>query len=498
MRLCILLVLAGIVCAGLGGCLKNPSTHPNVLILAVENLNSDDAICSDDVRSGVQSGLDLFCDSAESLGPVSVSSRAALPSMISLLFGLTPEQTKVFTNDGFARAEFESFAEKAHDRGWATGFFGSSPLFMRRSGLAQGFDQFQESREVEAQAWGKRTDGVIHSFLHWQAEQGRSSFYAVLTFSDLNFPWMRTTNFEGQERSRTVEGQIEGLDENWLVLFRALIDRKVWDNTWILVTGVGGRDSLHPRVAGLIKPAVGFEIPERKDETPLTLAQFSRLVHQSILRTHENLAPTLETGLMPALPIVAWPGGSYWVLNTGSKSRSDFLKAKLPEDPALLPWLLLDLLDQNQAKDFIQISAHGGPMDSQAFWDRVLLNKRNQILQDPCLRMIDLKIFEGGGSKTCDSPALLALQDFMRQSDLAADDQHLREAKLRVLRSFHELRAIRKIQMVNFALGNLYPFSLEIGKEILRAEMALRLPDQQAMKNWLDQAESTLMAEPAE
>ncbi len=494
MRLCIFsffLVLASV------GCSKRPVTSPNVLILAVENLNAEDALCAEDLRPGVtsDSGLDQLCDEAVTLGSVRSVSRSALPSLASFLFGLPVQQMRLNGNHGYVPAEFESFPEKAYAKGWATGFFGSSPLFMRRSGLAQGFEVFEESAAVENLRWGRRADQITQSFLRWQNEQGKTPFYAVLTFSDLNFPWVKTTNLVGQERPHSIEGQLGAVSEAWLVLFRALNERKAWDNTWVIVTGLGGRGEpgKRNRVAGFLKPTLGAGSEEFKERN-MSLTEFSNLFHQTLFHLPAHTLPSEPANTAPTIePIANWPGGASWITPAASESRRRVFYNKIGSHPELAPWLLLELLEQNKSQEFINLAHSTGPLDAQPFWERVLLKKRTQILQDPCLRMVDLRILEGGGSKTCNSATLLGLQDWMRDSALGSEESHLREARQKTLRALHELRSIRRIQMINFALGHVYPFQMTKGFEILQTEMALRLPDQQGIRNWLDQAEPSLI-----
>lgn len=488
----LLIWILGPVLLSLGGCFKRPSSHPNVLVLAVEHLSPEDGVCTENVQTGVQSGLDLLCETAVELDSVRAPSQWAVPSLAALLFGLPPDKLRVQTNKDYVTADFESFPEKASAKGWSTSFFGSSPLFMRRSGLAQGFEAFEESPQVEVQSWGRRADQVVQNFLRWQSDQNGSAFYSVLTFSDLNFPWVKSSSLSGQERPRSVEGRVEALYDSWLVLFRAMKERRIWDDTWIVVVGLQGRgdDLDQVRTMGLVKPAKNSQLRELKERT-FSIDELSTILHQALFQTPAPEEPRPESSGAPKL-VDNDNAGAFWLSPKSSKTRGDVLKEKLVSQPALLPWLLLELLDQNRSSDFIRLADHERLPDAAPFWDRVLKNKRDQILQDPCLRMIDLKIFEGGGSKTCDSPTLLSLQEWMRQSESGSDDAHLREARQRTLREWHELRSLRRIQMINFALGEVFPFSLTIGNEILRTEMALRLPDQQAAKSWLDQTEQSL------
>lgn len=483
---------AVIVLVGLAGCWKRPVSHPNVLILTVERLLPEDLSCSGDSTPGVQSGLDLVCEDQPVTGTLRSRHRHALPEMASFLFGSSPEDLKVLRNDAFVRADAESFAEKAFEKGWTTAFFGSSPMFMRRSGLAQGFEYFEESPQVEPARWGRRADLVVQNFLKWLADQDHESFYAVLTFSDLNFPWVKTTSLAGQERSRSSESQVESVFESWLPLFRTLRERGLWDDTWVVITGLKSRDDNLGAVRSgvLVKPPKQRSFPQFQDGT-LAIDGFSKLFHRTLFQLSPgDLAG--EANLERETPN-RWPAGPFWISGgAGSRERSRILADRADDRPGLVPWALLEFLEQGRRADFIRLAQERGPADAVAYWERIQDGRRNQILQDPCLRMIDLKIFEGGGTKTCESGTLLALQEWMKLVSHGAEEPRLREARMRTLRSLHELRSIRRIHMINYALGEAYAFPLEIGDEILRTEMALRFPDLQSNRNWLEQAEQSL------
>ena len=498
---------------GLVGCHAQPTSHPNVLILAVENLGNDDISCSDEPTPGVQSGFDLLCKEAIQIESVKSPSRDSVESLGSFLFGLAPGQLKTSSHSDFVKAGLDGFAEQATEKKWSTAFFGSSPVFMRRSGLAQGFEFFEESAQVEAQRWGRGRNQVIQSFLKWQADQNPSPYYAVLTFSDLNFPWVRTLNLAGQEQPRTVEGQIDALSESWLGLFRKMREQKIWDKTWIIVIGLRSRgDGTNgSRMATLIKPPKGQEARAFDDQIS-SLNHFSNIFHQILYRnkivdSSETDLKTFSENEVGVTSAESTSGGgpfrtetdfSFWITPSEVQKRSEAFRKLLPQNPGLKPWLLYELLDRHQTNEFIQLAARSGslpagPIDAAPYWDRLLSNRKTQILQDACLRMIDLKIFEGGGSKTCDSSALLALQDWLRQTEQSTDENRQREARSRALRAFHELKTIRRIHLVNRALGVPLDLPPEIGGEILRTEMALRLPELQSTKNWLDQSEQSLV-----
>ncbi|MFN7728277.1 MAG: hypothetical protein ACK5P7_03900 [Bdellovibrio sp.] len=479
----------------LAGCYNKPSrlpsVLPSVLILAVENYGPETSLCSWESAPQVQSALRPFCQEAVEMKSLQAVHRDSVPAMASLLFGALPSDLKIENNQQFVTADFESYAEKFHHAGAQTAFFASTPLFMRRTGLAQGFDHFEETHRIEQFRWGRTHDQVIQSFLRWKGELGsHQPYYAVLTFSDLNFPWLKTTNLAGQERIRNIESQAEAIEEAWVTLFQKLNADSDWNNTWILVVGTQGLDtSLNPhQIYGAIRTPsaqkLGFDF-----EQSVTLAELSRLFHQQILG---------GTGLKPMpAPIeptskTMTPRGreEFWIKLAAAPNREKRFLSLIPQDKKNAWWALYEQLELNRAKEFNQLVAKESlPIDSTAYWDRVLLNRKDQTLLDTCVRMIDLKIFEGGGARTCDSPTLLGLQEWLKAIEDSSSDTKVKEARQKTLRAWHELKSIRQVHLLNRSLGGVLYRPLEIGRELLRTEMALRLPEAQMQKAWLDKVE---------
>ena len=473
------------------GCYNKPSTLPSVVILAVENYGPETSLCSWESTPQVQSALRLFCQEAVEMKSLQAVHRDSVPAMASLLFGALPADLKIENNQQFLAADFESYAEKFHFAGAHTAFFASTPLFMRRTGLAQGFDQFEETHRIEQFRWGRTHEQVIQSFLRWKGELGSNHpYYAVLTFSDLNFPWLKTTSLSGQERIRNIESQAEAIEEAWVTLFQKLKADSDWDNTWILVVGTQGLDtSLNPhQVYGAIRTPpfqkLGFDF-----ERSVNLAELSRLFHEQILGG-AALGP-LQTPAVPDSKMLTPRGREeFWIKLPAATTREKRFLSLIPQDKGNAWWALYEQLELNKAKDFNRLVLKENlPIDSGAYWDRVLLKKKDQTLQDTCIRMIDLKIFEGGGAKTCDSPTLLGLQEWFKAIEDTSNETKLKEARQKTLRAWHELKSIRQVHLLNRSLGGVLNLPLDIGRELLRTEMALRLPEAQMQKTWLDKVE---------
>lgn len=474
----------------MAGCYSKPQTLPSVLILAVENYGPETSLCSWESNPQVQSALRLFCSEAVEIKSLQAAHRDSVPALASILYGASASDLKIDNNQQFVSADFESYAEKFHAAGARTAFFASSPLFMRRTGLAQGFDQFEETHKIEQLRWGRTPEQVIQSFLKWKSElTSRTPFYAVLTFSDLNFPWIRTTSLSGQERSRNLESQAEAIEEAWVSLFQKLSGDADWSNTWILVVGTQGvASSLNPhQVYGAVRvpPPMKWAYDSALE---LNAAELSKSFHEQILGAPAPRKPApipVDTDDLDPRP-----REDFWIKLSASAEREKKLLALTPQKPDTAWWALFEELEQGKSREFNRLVAREKlEIDSTAYWDRILLKRKDQTLQDTCIRMIDLKIFEGGGARTCESPTLLGLQEWFRALEESASEAKVKEARQKTLRAWHEIRSVRQIHLLNRALGSVLDLPLGVGREVLRTEMALRLPEAQMQKAWLDKVE---------
>lgn len=269
LKISLIALLLGVPALFLPAC-QGTSRGSGLLLIAVEGFRADDIQCDDSPMTN-RSAFSILCQEFLQVKGMVASSTATLPSMASLLTGLGPQQVKVGTNNDALSAQATTLAERLPLGSWRTAYFFSSPVLSRRSGLFQGYEYVDES--VPNRRPLRVVEEIVNSFIEWFDEDAGRYFFATLTLSDLRHPNAETQADNGQTRARTLESQLEELDESLYHLFEVLKKKNRWDPTWIVVVGLQGRTEdpgdlpIHLRlrqdhliVPAFIKPA------QKKDE----------------------------------------------------------------------------------------------------------------------------------------------------------------------------------------------------------------------------------------
>lgn len=219
----------------LQACQRDGVPRPSILVIGVERLRQQDINCST-YSHFENSGFATLCGEAHRFQHAWLESTQSLPNLVSILAG----PSSITTNRQHVPAKIETVAELAHGRGYRTGFWSSGPPFMRASGIMQGFELIDDLWNPTRYQINRPLREITGDFLNWSVASG-GPFFATLTVSDLNEPWASSVNELGEERSLTVESQIEEVDHQLDLVFERLKKRNQWKSTWILVVGLSGR-----------------------------------------------------------------------------------------------------------------------------------------------------------------------------------------------------------------------------------------------------------------
>jgi arylsulfatase A-like enzyme/Tfp pilus assembly protein PilF len=118
-----------------------------------------------------------------------------LPAHVSLFTGLVPPRHGVRDNIGFALgAGPRTLAERFQSAGFATGAAVSAYVLRAATGMARGFDAFDDAMEIEggSEALGSaQRDGAaaVESLGRWVEAQGGRRFFAFLHLYEPHTPW---------------------------------------------------------------------------------------------------------------------------------------------------------------------------------------------------------------------------------------------------------------------------------------------------------------------
>ncbi|MBX2988504.1 MAG: sulfatase-like hydrolase/transferase [Bdellovibrionaceae bacterium] len=247
-RLWILLFIAGLLQVACEA--KRP---PSVLIVAVDSLPFHASLCTGDGEEE-HSGFRTLCNESIRFTHAMTTSPLSVPALTSIMTGLYPFQHEVRANGGPGLSpHFRTFAESALGRGYRTSFFsGGAPLW-RRTGLHQGFEIFDDNLNISAGRLFRPFSESRRLFENWLFQEVEDrAFVSVIYVPDLNFTDTVTETNNGEIRSLSYDSQLEELDETLGELFGVLKKSNRWNDTFISVVGLNGRE-ISPR-SGEIEP----------------------------------------------------------------------------------------------------------------------------------------------------------------------------------------------------------------------------------------------------
>ena len=204
-------------------------TKPSFIVLASDRLSFNSYSCGED-RGNLHSGFNTLCqESIRYTNTYSTSTQSAA-SLASLLTGRYPYEHGIHRNQDRVHAELPQVQEIFKANGYRTAFFSANPNVMRRTGLARGFDLFEDSSFLNQSSYTTRLAEQTKQLENW-VDESRDPFFSLIYNSDLE-----TLNGEEPNLSK-----VENFDEklNQFILF--LKKNKLWEQNYIVVVGLQGR-----------------------------------------------------------------------------------------------------------------------------------------------------------------------------------------------------------------------------------------------------------------
>jgi hypothetical protein len=246
-------------------------------VIAVEGLSAPDFSCNS-YNEEEKSGFQILCGEGVRFTHAYAPSVLTQPTIASILTGVHPITHGLRDNSStFLTAKFKTTPEELIERQLKSLFVVSSPTVKRYSRLHQGFEIFDDNINIQIQKPFRASQEVVQIFKDWHTEEvGRDPFFSLLHLSDLMFPLSETQDALGEIRPLGIESQIEEIDESLYTLIDYLRNEKLWDDNYIILTGLNGisysnRTNVSPNnnlysensnVVLFIKP------PKGREETP--------------------------------------------------------------------------------------------------------------------------------------------------------------------------------------------------------------------------------------
>lgn len=226
---------------GLTSCSFSQKPKENFLIIAVEELGSQQINCLRDERTGVKSGIDQLCPQSVKFSHMYTTSTMSAPAMASLLTGLYPFEHKLRNNGSdFLSAELETIAEIAVKKGYSTAFFSGGAPLLRKTGLQQGFSVFDDFVNPSYTLLYRNSRNTFQAFSRWLKNLESEAFFSVIYVPDLLFTKTETKNEFGEARNLSYESQLEEFDEALFWLIHDLKQQKKLDTLNLVVVGLNG------------------------------------------------------------------------------------------------------------------------------------------------------------------------------------------------------------------------------------------------------------------
>ena len=194
------------------GCDFQQKTQPSVLVVAVEGLSFESISCdSDATNERIIKDLKPFCEESVRFSHAFAPSTMSQATMSSLMTGLYPFDHGVHHNGAeFLPARMHTLAEGALGKGYHTLFVSGGAPIWRKSGLAQGFEIFDDTMDISPGHYYRPSGDVVKVATNWlEHESPNTPFLGVMYLSDLQFPQIATKNDEGEVREKTSDAQLE-------------------------------------------------------------------------------------------------------------------------------------------------------------------------------------------------------------------------------------------------------------------------------------------------
>lgn len=213
----------------------------SIIVIAIDDLPGTDFSCSRDSASEDQSGLDLLCQEAVRFTHAYTTSPLVVPSLASILTAQYPFQHRLRHNGQSLDPRAITVAETALGKGYRTAFFSGGPPVLRKTGLHQGFETFDDGFVPNLKALHRPFQKSAQQFDQWvRHEVEDSSFFAFFYVPDLMFINTETVSETGETRNLSYESQVEELNNSLYRFFQNLKNNNRWDQTTIVLAGLNG------------------------------------------------------------------------------------------------------------------------------------------------------------------------------------------------------------------------------------------------------------------
>jgi hypothetical protein len=316
------LFAAAILALGLLGlCSCQKKNKPSFIIIAVDRLSFNAFSCSDE-KNTVQSGLAALCQESIRYSNAYTTSTQSAAAMGSLLSGSYPFNHSLHRSFDRINPDYPLVPEFFKKAGYRTAFWSGGPSILKKTGLARGFDVFDDSSFLTTGTFATPLPEQMKALKAWNDESDEP-YLALIYNAELE-------SFSENGSST----QIESFDEKLGQVIQKLKSEDMWEKNYVIVTGLQGRSeynradenaftNLHTEninVAFFIKPPrqKGDEGTNLKIDTPSSVADFG----YSLIKMADP-----EYSISPGKNFPVWDYSALWGknelggINTGANRK---------------------------------------------------------------------------------------------------------------------------------------------------------------------------------
>lgn len=186
--------------------------NPRLIVLVTLDTLRADRLGAYGSTAGLTPNLDRFAGRAVRFAAAVTQVPLTLPAHATILTGLHPARHGIRTNDGFQLADVHTLADVLRARGYATGgFIGGYPL-RASSGLARGFDRYDDDFLKQSTVVERRADQVVDAATAWIDGHRAQPLFVWLHLFDPHSPYAPPAPFAAKYAASPYDGEVAYTD----------------------------------------------------------------------------------------------------------------------------------------------------------------------------------------------------------------------------------------------------------------------------------------------
>jgi hypothetical protein len=221
-----LLLILGLL--SLSSCTKKQK--PSYILLAVDRLAFNSFSCNEE-KNFTNSGIAVLCQESIRFTNAYSTSTQSAASIGSLLSGTYPFQNQLHKNTSRITHDVTLVSELLKAQSYRTSLFSANANVMKRTGLARGFEHFDDFSFLNYPSYTVPFNDQVDHFKDWLEEDLGEPFFSVIYNSDL----------ETLRVDENFSARAEEFDENLFNFIQYLKKENQWEKNYIIVVGLQGR-----------------------------------------------------------------------------------------------------------------------------------------------------------------------------------------------------------------------------------------------------------------